>query len=374
MLTRHDFVKHLNGLREGFICEWQQKYIISDKDPYHVEIKKNANAMFDLLLLGFKVELPILEERIRELAEIVSIQRLHSDINIGDFVYNVTIGRSIIYEHLNKLCVSWDELQPFIKTMNFCFDKFLYYAVSHYTSLKDEIILEQNQIIHDTHKDRLTLLGQMTSSFVHEFRNPLTSIQGFIQLLKSEQPHLNYVDIVLNELGQLNFRISQFLLLSKKNTVGKEKENFPIHLLIEDTLIFMYPSILDANVTIHKDIKEMIVEGFQDEIRQVLINIVFNAIDSFQGTQLNSKIDIKSFIDSNQNYTIWITNNGPMIPESVQRIIFEPFFTTKKLGTGLGLFVCREIMEKHEGTLEFYSDPEKTTFIITLPSKSLVTL
>lgn len=56
----------------------------------------------------------------------------------------------------------------------------------------------------------------MTSSFVHEFRNPLTSIHGFVQLLRSENPQLPYLDIISNEIEQLKFNISQFLMLSKK--------------------------------------------------------------------------------------------------------------------------------------------------------------
>ncbi|WP_232233828.1 histidine kinase dimerization/phospho-acceptor domain-containing protein [Bacillus sp. J33] len=56
----------------------------------------------------------------------------------------------------------------------------------------------------------------MTPSFIHEFRNPFTSVRGFIQLLKSEHPSMTYLDIISNELEQLNFRISQFLLSYKK--------------------------------------------------------------------------------------------------------------------------------------------------------------
>src|SRR5690606_37479598 len=101
-------------------------------------------------------------------------------------------------------------------------DQYLYYSVTCYSDVKNQIIDEKTKFIDTSHKDRLTLLGQMTSSFIHEFRNPLTSIQGFIQLLKSENPQMKYLDIISIELQQLNFRISQFLLLSKKELIGKE--------------------------------------------------------------------------------------------------------------------------------------------------------
>jgi signal transduction histidine kinase len=249
-----------------------------------------------------------------------------------------------------------------------CFDKFLYYAVSHYTDAKNKIIDEKTEFINSTHKDRLTLLGQMTSSFIHEFRNPLTSIQGFVQLLKAENPPLNYLDIISNELEQLNFRISQFLLLSKKELIGKEKTIFNLNSLVEEVLIFLYPSILDAKVRIIKEVDESTsLCGYEDEIRQVLINIIFNAIDVLNPYREDPIIEIISFKTSDSYVRLDISNNGPEIPEHLLSSIFEPFVTTKKLGTGLGLFVCREIIEKHKGFLTCESHCDKTIFSMTLP-------
>src|SRR5690606_16138195 len=217
---------------------------------------------------------------IQKLAYSVAEQRVKADINIGDFVYNVNLGRTIILNILNRSEIHFNDLQRQYEKIGYCFDKFLYHAVSRYTDAKDQIIKEKTQFIDSTHKDRLTLLGQMTSSFIHEFRNPLTSVQGFIQLLKSENPSMKYLDIISNELEQLNFRISQFLLLSKKELIGKEKITFSLNELIDEVLIFLYPSILDGKVTILQDMKEDIyLVGYADEIRQVFINIIFNAID-----------------------------------------------------------------------------------------------
>ncbi|MFL6560956.1 MAG: sensor histidine kinase, partial [Bacillus sp. (in: firmicutes)] len=80
----------------------------------------------------------------------------------------------------------------------------------------------------------------------------------------------------------------------------------------------------------------------------------------------NPTIEILSHLE-NHSIKINISNNGPEIPAELRKSIFEPFFTTKKLGTGLGLFVCKEIIEKHKGNLECNSSPDKTTFSIVLP-------
>jgi len=354
--------------REQLIADWTVKIIVSEDDPYREKITNSAEKMYEIILSVFSDTKEELEEHLQSLAFMVGEEQVHANINIGDFVFNVNSGRSIIYKHLHKMNVEWPEIQEAINRINYCFDTFLYYAVSYYNEQKNKIIEEKNQFIDSTHKDRLTLLGQMTSSFIHEFRNPLTSIQGFIQLLKSEHEDMKYLDIISSELGQLNFRISQFLLLSKKELIGKEKSLFSLNKMIDEVLNFLYPSILDTNVRIIMEVADdMELYGYADEIRQVLINIIFNAIDVLSQYRTDPKIEIKGCFVNDTHIKIEISNNGPVIPDQLLKTIFEPFVTTKTLGTGLGLFVCREIIEKHKGILACSSEPDKTSFIMLLP-------
>lgn len=359
------FVKN----KESLIEEWEKLIIISNGDPYKMKIRANGEALFNVIVNINELTEEKLIEMIHKLAIEVSEERVNADANIGDFVYNVNLGRSVLYSNLGKTGLEWPDLQESINEINFCFDKFIFFAASHYSEAKNQIIEEKTKFIDSTHQDRLTLLGQMTSSFIHEFRNPLTSIQGFIQLLKADFPNMRYLDIISSELDQLNFRISQFLLLSKKEIIGKDKEYFKLNKLIEDVLNFLYPSILDSKVKIKNDLNEdLTLIGYSDEIRQVFINIIFNAIDVLNHhRRAQPTISINSSVENNRFVKVTISNNGPMIPSELQKTIFEPFFTTKTLGTGLGLFVCKEIIEKHKGSLSCYSSPEVTTFSITLP-------
>ncbi|MDQ0973122.1 signal transduction histidine kinase [Neobacillus niacini] len=364
-----DLIAFFNKNKEELLREWENSIVISKGDPYKEKISLNGIAIFNIVLTMHTMTEEELLETIQKYALEISEERALATINIGDFVYNVNLGRSVLYSYLSKSGLVWAELQESINKINFCFDKFLYYAVTHYTEAKNKIIEEKTMFIDSTHQDRLTLLGQMTSSFIHEFRNPLTSIQGFIQLLKADYPEMKYLDIISSELDQLNFRISQFLLLSKKELIGKEKEQFNQNKLIDEVLNFLYPSILDGKVKIKKDIvDEITLFGYADEMRQVFINIIFNAIDVLNHHRVpNPTIEIKCTIDNNSHVVLSISNNGPMIPAELSKTIFEPFFTTKKLGTGLGLFVCKEIIEKHKGELTCLSTPDLTVFTIKLP-------
>ena len=368
-----DLINFFVENKERLLQEWKNNISISNNDPYKEVIGHNGEALFEIVVNLHNIDQLELIVILEKLAVKVASERAIANINIGDFVYNVNLGRSVFYSYLGESGITWPVLQVAINRINFCFDKFLYYAVSHYTEAKNKIIEEKTMLIDSTHQDRLTLLGQISSSFIHEFRNPLTSIQGFIQLLKSDYPNMQYLNIISSELDQLNFRISQFLLLSKKELIGKEKEDFGLTKLIEDVLTFLYPSIVDSKVKINLEmIEDITLNGYADEIRQVFINIIFNAIDvlNHHGNH-NPTIGILSYLKGDDKIIINISNNGPIIPVELQNTIFEPFFTTKKLGTGLGLFVCKEIIEKHKGELSCHSTPEKTTFSITLPIASI---
>lgn len=366
-----------NGLIDFFIdqknsifTEWENRLLISNQDPFKDKVQQNREIIYHTIVNMLTKSGDELEDYLRFIANKVGEERVLAKSNIGDFVYNVNVGRSVLFQFLLSFQVQCTDFAIVMNKINNFFDKFIYYAVSHYTEAKDKIIEEKNQFIDSTHQDRLTLLGQMTSSFVHEFRNPLTSIQGFIQLLKDEYKDMKYLDIISSELEQLNFRISQFLLLSKKEVIGKEKTAFSLNALVEEVLSFLYPSILDSKVKVLDNLNlvgEIELYGYADEIRQVFINIVFNALDVLSQYRDDPTIQIKGFKLENNFVKILVSNNGPMIPEQQLNTIFEPFVTTKKLGTGLGLFVCREIIEKHKGKLACQSIPDQTSFIITLP-------
>ncbi len=263
-------------------------------------------------------------------------------MNIGEFVYNTNLGRRLVVKYALQSTLSMEELRPLIDEINLLFDQFLFYAVTKYAELKEAELREKNLFITQSHKDRLTLLGQMSSSFVHEFRNPLTAIMGFIQLLKFEHPDLPYLGIIDHELQQLKFRISQFLHASRKEIIESEKETFSLLRLFEEIIEFLYASIVDGDVEVSMDIDKSIhIFAYKDQLRQVFINILLNSIEAVKEKDKPRCIYIDAF-RQNESVYIKITNNGPAIPEELVQTIFEPFFTTKKLGTGIGLYICKK--------------------------------
>jgi signal transduction histidine kinase len=347
---------------ERLLQLWMEEVVASKVDRRL--IYENGQAMIQLVILFLRGQIDLL--RIRELAQKVALERMNANVNIEEFVFNVSLGRSVIFHHLHEIFVTLKELQPVINNMNQCFDHFLYHAVQKYTELKNTDLEDKKLFIEHTHKDRLTILGQMSASFVHEFRNPLTSVIGFVKLLQQSNPRLEYLNIIQHELDQLNYRISQFLLISKKGATDKVKETFPLSVLLNEILEFLYPSIACGEVEVDLKIEaDLFLYGYRDELKQVFINLILNSIDAIQQNHDSKKLMLEAL--SNKTGTrISISNNGPAISANLISAIFEPFVTTKDLGTGLGLFVCKQIMDQHGGTIECESNDQCTTFTMHL--------
>ncbi|GGE59711.1 sensor histidine kinase [Priestia taiwanensis] len=324
---------------------------------------RNGEAVFAFLLAYIREEVSL--SSIEEMAYKIAKERANADSNIGNFVYNANIGRTALFKRLYDFNMTIVDLQPVINKINMCFDQFIYFVVGQYSEMMSKNLEEKNKFIDETHKERLTILGQMSASFVHEFRNPLTSVMGFIKLLKADHPDTPYLDIISHELQQLNFRISQFLLVSKKD-LSIEKEEFDLNELIHTIIEFLYPTLLNTNVIISYDFpKQITVNGTRSELRQVILNILLNSIDALEVNKYNKRI----YIDMNETdkeVGITIKNNGPVIPRDKIETIFEPFVTTKTYGTGIGLFVCKQIVQKHNGHITCTSSDDCTSFTITL--------
>jgi signal transduction histidine kinase len=347
-----------------FTSEWRQNVMISKKDVFYHRILENGKEMYQLVIKLLRDQLD--ENNLQELAYKVAEERVLADVNIGEFVYNVNLGRSEIFKHLDKSNIPLEALQPSLNKINTYFDQFIYHSVIRYTELKNLDIQEKQAYIEESHKDRLTILGQMSSSFVHEFRNPLTAIMGFVKILKADHPDLKYLDVMDRELAQLNFRITQFLMVSKKGAVEHNKMEFSFNDLIDEIIDFLYPSLVDGEVEVTSSIAPYInFVGYREELRQVFINMIMNSIDALQQIKSNRKITI-DITNTDENIAIHISNNGPAIPPESIKTIFEPFVTTKQLGTGIGLFVCKKIIDKHNGRIECSSNESLTTFSIYL--------
>lgn len=216
---------------------------------------------------------------------------------------------------------------------------------------------------------RLSELGVLSAGVAHEIRNPLASIKGYAQLVLSElgddTQAKEDLEIVLSEVERLDKIIDRFMTFASPNQPDHKKND--LDRLINEVLHLLTKSI-DSNqikVELNLQIKETICMDY-DQMKQVLINVIINAIQAMPSGGL-LKIDT-SISRLHDVCEINITDNGEGIPSEMLEKVFAPFFTTRQQGTGLGLSICSRIVESHKGSFEIQSrEGVGTQITIKLP-------
>ena len=268
----------------------------------------------------------------------------------------------------------------------------------------------QAQLIHS---EKMSSLGQLVAGIAHEINNPIGFIRGninhtqnyienlidFLELYQREYPQRNADIQAKHEELDLDFLLEDVTKTLQSMEVGSDR----IHQVVLSLRDF---SRLDEaeikTVDIHSGIKSALlilqhrfqknehqpeirvieeygklpkITCYPSELNQVFFNIINNALDAIQEhPQHKTTPEVRICTEALENHRIRITisNNGTPLPETIQDRIFDPFFTTKPVGrgTGLGLFICYSIIQKHGGTISVQSqEEERTVFEIILPQK-----
>lgn len=234
--------------------------------------------------------------------------------------------------------------------------------------------LELRQVRFILQSEKLACLGTMVSGVAHQLNNPLSNISSSCQILHEEiegddtEYKKELMRQIEGEVDRAKTMVHSLLEFSRKREF--KSKPLPLKVLVEDTIRLIRGNI-PTKVDISIDIPESIwIIADKQRIEQAIINIVKNAIDAIPE---EGRISLTAREDVAGKATVLeIEDTGMGMDPEVIRRIFDPFFTTKDedKGSGLGLFVAREIVEEHEGSIEVESTTGKgTKFIIRLPVK-----
>lgn len=214
------------------------------------------------------------------------------------------------------------------------------------------------------------------SNVSHEIQSPLTSISGFAALLKSDsltkQQREHYIEVIETESKRLSKLSDNLLKLSalESENVPLLLGNFRLDKQIEQAILILEPHWRKKNIDIDAELEKTNVNADKDLLGQVWINMIHNAV---KFTPVNGLIKIQLYQNEDQ-IVYHITDNGVGISKEEQLHIFERFFKADKArdrslgGNGLGLSLCKKIVEIHGGQITFESELNKgTKFIVTLP-------
>jgi PAS domain S-box-containing protein len=231
----------------------------------------------------------------------------------------------------------------------------------------------------DTHaaliqSEKLALTGRLAASLAHEINNPLQTSIGCLGLVdemlndhERQDDFGVYISLALDELKR-SARIVKKLRDLNRRTDPSEKTCVDLKEIIESVLMLTKNQLEDKSIipTFQFEGKKPLVSASQDQLQQVLLNLVMNAIDAMpEGGEIS--IDLHH-TEKPQGIEIDVKDSGHGMSKEVINRLFDPFFTTKDDGLGLGLFICKEIIEDHHGTLIMNSQVgQGTTFTIWLP-------
>lgn len=222
-----------------------------------------------------------------------------------------------------------------------------------------ERIIMENQLAR---LGQLKAIGQLSASLLHEIRNPISTVRGFLQLLSDNDDLLKYRDyfeIMIRELDCATVLTSDMLSMAKEAKTDFAWQN------LNDLIHSLYP-ILDAEA-VFEDQKIILDLGELNEvymdsnqIRQLIVNLVNNGLEAMGAGGI---LTIRTCAVGD-NVVLTVEDHGSGIDSTIMDKIGTPFFTTKQQGTGLGLTICKNIAAAHQAEIKIESSIQGSTFSV----------
>ena len=321
--------------------------------------------------IGDQILLLLAKQLRKNLPSFVQIARYNGD----QFAIGIVGDQSILHLCLNTIDQVMEEINQDRTSVQYCMGVATYPSEAGNANqlirlAEQRLSIQQRQLRdqeeeHQRRLEKLSAVGQLAAGLAHEIRNPLTSIRGFVQISAIENKEVKkWEKIILPEIDRINDLLKQFLNLSEAKPVEYTKINLDV--LMENVYSLLKPKsfLMGHDLKILKPKESIIIEADPEQIKQVMINLIQNALESIPE---KGKVEVE-WKKIEDHVLIRVKDNGRGIPPEHFSRIFEPFYTTKKEGTGMGLSVCHQIVEEHGGHIHVESQPGRgTIFNVRLP-------
>ena len=247
--------------------------------------------------------------------------------------------------------------------------------------IKNAVRKEKRQNAIMNQQSRLASMGEILENIAHQWRQPLNTVSWIMNdtLIKAQLGRSDEIDIaelakkVNSSIQFLSETVEDFRRFVDHSDMA---QTFNIKKTIESTISLIQETLIKSDISIELDCPESIkYKGFENDFKHVIMNLINNARDAMEERKIeNGHISIRAYHEKDE-LVIAIQDNAGGIPKPILKNIFEPYFTTKHKtkGTGLGLYMSKNLIEKVKGNIEAISIlNKKTTFIIRLPDEGAI--
>lgn len=251
--------------------------------------------------------------------------------------------------------------------------------------VKRDVTLEKEYQAKFHQAEKMATVGLLAAGVAHEINNPLTAISGFSEAMKRRIPKLRhlareaadrdmvdsfeeYASLILEECNRCRDIVGSLLSFSSKKAM--KLDTLDLNVLVQDTLRILQHQIkLRPGIALiqHLHPEPLVIRGAQGELKQVLLNLILNAMDAIED---EGSITISTCRETEGHALLIVEDTGQGIEPEVLGKLFLPFFTTKTKGhsIGIGLSICYNVIQNHGGEIRVCSDPGKgSIFRVSLP-------
>jgi signal transduction histidine kinase len=237
-----------------------------------------------------------------------------------------------------------------------------------FSSLRERISLEQTKdgLQSDLARSaRISLLGEMTASIAHEVNQPLGTIvasaEAGLRWLSRDEPDIGETKILLERIANNGKRAADVIATMRAMASNKKSERLPadINSIIEEAILLLRTDFAKRQVTLRLELSPMLppVKANKTQILQVIVNLALNAAQAMSdGQAWNRTLCIRTSWGAT-DVMVNVEDSGPGIDPHVRERLFDSFFSTKETGIGIGLAICRSIIEAHGSRIELQSTP-----------------